>query len=175
MKSILAEYPDEDALLAAIHAVRARGWTRLEAYTPHSIRHLDEALGAPKSRLSWIVALAGVLGAIGGYALQWWLDADLYPVDAGNRPTHMPLAFVPITFEMGVLCAGVTAFVCVFVMGRLVKLWHPVFEVPGFASATRAGYWLAIDGRDPRFDLGRAQTDLRATSPTQVSVIEGTP
>lgn len=175
MKTVLAEYADEDALMAAIHAVRARGWTRLEAYTPHLIRHLDEALGARRSKLAWVVAIAGVLGAAGGYLLQWWLNADLYPVDAGNRPPHMPLAYVPITFEMGVLCAGITAFVCVFVMGRLVKLWHPVFETPGFESATRAGYWLAIDGRDPKFDLGRAQRDLRDTQPLQVSAIEGTP
>jgi hypothetical protein len=171
----MAEYADEDALLHAIAVLRERGWTRLEAYTPHVIRHLDRALGAPKSRLSWIVAVAGVLGAAGGYFLQWWLNAYLYPVDAGNRPAHMPLAYVPITFEMGVLCAGITAFVCVFVMGRLVKLWHPVFETPGFDSATRGGYWLAIDGRDPRFDLGRAQRDLGATDPVRMSAIEGTP
>jgi hypothetical protein len=175
VKSILAEYGDERALTLAARALRAKGYTKLEAYTPHPVHRLDDALAAQPSRLPWFVAVIGVGGAIAAYALQWLLNGYLYPVDAGGRPAHMPLAFVPITFEMGVLAAGLAAFACVLAFGGLVKLWHPVFEVEGFASATRAGYWLAIDGRDPIFDLGRALSDVRTTDPLQVTPVEGTP
>jgi Alternative complex III, ActD subunit len=175
MTSILAEYGGTAALLRAVHVLRGRGYTRLEIYTPHPVRDADLALGARRSRLPWLVALAGVSGAIGAYALQWLLDAYLYPVDAGGRPPHSPLAFVPITFEMGVLAAGVTAFLGVLALGRLVRLWHPVFEAPGFASATRAGYWLLVDGRDPIFDAGRAQRDVRTTGPARITTVEGEP
>ena len=56
----------------------------------------------------------------------------------------MPLAFVPITFEMGVLFAGLTALIGVFFWGRLLKLWDPVFEVPGFDSASKDKFWLRV-------------------------------
>ena len=173
MRSIAAEYRDARTLVLAAHTLRGRGYTRLEAYAPHPVRELDGALTAPRSRLAWAVALAGVAGAAAAYALQWYLDAHLFPVDAGNRPPHMPLAFVPIAFEMGVLAAGLAAFAGVLALGRLVRLWHPICETPGFASVTRAGYWLALDGRDPIFDLGRAQRDVRATLPVRLETLEG--
>ena len=173
MRSIVAEYRDARALVLAANTLRGRGYTRLEAYTPHPVRDLDPALAAPRSRLPWIVAVCGLGGAAAAYALQWWLDAWLYPVDAGNRPPHMPLAFVPITFEMGVLAAGIAAFVAVLALGGLVRLWHPIFETRGIESVTRAGYWLALDGRDPIFDLGRAQRDVRETLPVRLETVEG--
>jgi hypothetical protein len=51
------------------------------------------------------VFAAGLGAVAGAYGLQWLLNAYLYPLDAGGRPAHFPLAFVPITFEMGVLFA----------------------------------------------------------------------
>jgi hypothetical protein len=56
----------------------------------------------------------------------------------------MPLAFVPITFEMGVLGASFAAFFGVLWAGRLVRPWHPVFEAEGFDSASVDKFWLAV-------------------------------
>ena len=173
MKRIVAEYDSPRALRLAATTLRGRGYTRLEAYTPHPVPDLDAALEARPSRLPWAIAAFAIAGALGAYGLQWLLDAYLYPVDAGNRPAHMPLAFVPITFEMGVLAAGFAAFFGVLICGRMLQLWHPACEAPGFESATRAGYWLELDGRDPIFDFGRAQRDVRLTGPVQVAIVEG--
>ena len=51
---------------------------------------------------------------------------------------------MPITFEMGVLGAAVSAFVGVLWAGRLVRPWHPVFEAEGFDSASVDKFWLAV-------------------------------
>ena len=173
--SWIAEYLQPAALLRAVHQLRDQGYSRLKVYSPHVVDDLDAALGVPRSRFAWVIAAAGVAGAATGYGAQWLLQAQLYPVDTGGRPPHMPLAYVPITFEMGVLAAGLCAFFGVLALARLVKLWDPVFEVDGFESATRAGYWLAIDARDPRFDAERTLEDLRATAPTRIERLEAEP
>jgi hypothetical protein len=170
--SWIAEYPDRAHLMHAVRLLRDAGYTRLHVYSPHAVEELDAAIGAPRPRFAWVIALAGIAGAGAGYGAQWLLDAELYPVDVGGRAPHMPLAYVPITFEMGVLAAGLCAFFGVLVLARMLRLWDPVFEVAGFESATRAGYWLSIDAGDPRFDDERALEDLRATHPSRIERLE---
>ena len=140
----MAEFADPEQLASAIGELSHEGFTQLEAYTPYSTEVVREALGRSRSRLSWLVCAAGMAGAGGAYLLQWYLVAYLYPLNVGGRPPHMPLALVPITFEMGVLAASFTAFFGVLFGGKLVRLWHPVFEVEGFESASVDKFWLHI-------------------------------
>ena len=167
-RGIAAEYPSEQALLAAIRLVRARGIARLEAYSPIPSHRIDAALGARRSPLAIAAGAGAIAGAVGGYFLQWLLVAYLYPVDAGSRPPHMPLAFAIITIEMGFLF-GALAVVAAFLAGsRLVKLWEPIFEVPGFTSATRDAFWLAIDADDPRWRRPDIEQAVRDSEPSRV-------
>jgi hypothetical protein len=167
---VLAEYADPAALLAAIRQLRAAGALRLEAYTPYPIHELDAALGQRRSPLAIAAGIGGLLGALGGYFLQWYLVAYLYPVDLGDRPPHMPLAFVIITIEMGFLFGGLTVFFACLFAARLFKLWDPVFDAEGFESHTRAGFWLAVGDADPAFE-----DVLRRTAPLRVSRFGGRP
>ena len=170
---LMAEFADLEPLLRAIRAMRERGYSRLEAYTPFPSPEVDEALGCRRSRLPYAIFVGGLLGVAGGYFLQWLLNAYLYPLDAGGRPPHFPLAFVPITFEMGVLLAGLTAFLGVLVLGGLVRLWHPVFETPGFRSATNDRFWLEVSSRDARFDKVVTVRELQQTHPLRLVEISG--
>jgi hypothetical protein len=170
---VIAELPGELALFRAVRAIRARGWSRLEAYTPYYIEGLDEAMGRHRSPLAIATAGGALFGAIGAYALQWFLVAYLYPIDAGDRPPHMPLAYVPITIEMGFLFGGIVSFLAVLVAARLVKLWEPVNDVPGFVSATRDGFWLAIGRDDPQFDALAIESELAAAGAMRVSWFGG--
>nr|HEX4316791.1 DUF3341 domain-containing protein [Kofleriaceae bacterium] len=151
-RGVIAELPDEAALLRAVTGLRARGLSKLEAYTPCLIDGLDDALGHRRSNLAAATAVGAVCGAAGGYGLEWLLNGYLYPVQSGGRPPHMPLAFVPIGIEMGFLFGALATVIAVLVVGKLVKLWEPVCEVPGFGSATRAGMWIAVAADDARFD-----------------------
>jgi hypothetical protein len=69
----------------------------------------------------------------------------------------MPLAFVPITFEMGILGASFAAFFGVLWAGRLVRPWHPVFEADGFDSASVDKFWLAVPADDEPRPRGAAE------------------
>jgi len=169
---MLGEYADADAFLRAIAALRSKGYARLEAYTPYPLHGLDEALGAPRSRLARAAFVVGIAAAAGAYGLQWLVDAYLYPLDVGGRPPHFPLAFVPITFEMGVLFAAFTAFFGVLALGRLLRLWHPIFEVERIESATSDHFWLEVAAADRCFDVERTAADLRQTGAGHVALIE---
>lgn len=168
---LMAEYRDAPELLRAIHAARAHGYVDLEAYTPFPVHGIDDALGRRPSRLPIAVLIGGLAGAGGAYALQWYLNAYLYAINVGGRPPHMPVAYVPITFEMGVLLASLTAFVAVLVGGRLVRLWDPVFDADGFESASETRFWLEVRGADPRFDRARTEDDLRGTGAVRVVAV----
>ena len=167
-RGVAAEFATVDALVVAIRTVRARGLRRLEAYTPVPSHEIDSALGARRSPLAIAAGAGGLAGAVGAYFLQWLLVAYLYPVDAGGRPPHMALPFTIITIEMGFLVGAVTAFVAFLVGARLFKLWDPIFEVPGFESASRDGFWLAIDAGDPAWDRETILGALRETEATRV-------
>jgi hypothetical protein len=173
--AMFAEFRDGQALVRAIEALRARGYQRLSAYSPYAVHGIETALGTGRSRLPFLVFAAAMLGGAGGYFLQWLLNAYLYPLDVGGRPAHMPVAFVPITFEMAVLAGALTAVASVVIGGRLLRLWDPVFEVDGFESASKDGYWLRLDLDDAEASHERASADLAATDPLRIVTQEVTP
>jgi hypothetical protein len=150
---LYAEYDDPMRLARAIPAVRAWGSVRFDAFLPYPVAAIDRALGGRPSRLSRAVLAAGLGAAIAAYTLQWLLNAYLYPLDVGGRPAHFPLAYVPITFEMAVLFASLTAFASVVVGARLLRLWDPSRGVEGIESATLTGFWLVVEPVDPEPDL----------------------
>ena len=156
---LMAEFETPEALADAIMRLREQGRHELDAYTPYSTEVVREALGWRRSRLPVCIFLVGSSAAGCAYLLQWYLVGHLYPLNVGGRPPHMPLAFVPITFEMGVLFAGFAALLGVLFLGRLLKLWDPVFEIPGFESASEDKFWLRVEVPEQQLD----DVDLRQT------------
>ncbi|HVV85804.1 MAG TPA: DUF3341 domain-containing protein [Kofleriaceae bacterium] len=162
-RGVAAEYADADALVAAARAVRGHGYAAIGAYTPVHVRELDEVLEAPRPRLAIAAGVGAVVGAVAAYALQWWMEAYLYPVVSGGRPGHMPLPFLLITIEMGFLLGALGIVGAFMVAARLLTLWDPIFDVGGIESATRAGFWLAVSADDPRWQREELDELLRAT------------
>jgi hypothetical protein len=168
---LLAEFPDAHSLASAARTLRRRPELTLDAYTPYSSEEVREALALPPSRLPYLVFLAACFGAGFAYWLEWYTNAHQYPLNVGGRPPHMPLAFVPIAFEMGVLAAAVAAVAGVLVLGKLVRLWDPVFEVPGFEGASVDRFWLRVDAA-AGLELSAIQAELEASRPLRSVLLE---
>ena len=49
--------------------------------------------------------------------------------------------------------------------------YHPVFNVPRFALASRNRFFLCIEARDPRFDLEATRHFLQTLNPREVSTV----
>lgn len=166
-----AEFASAEALSEAVRVLSAKGYTRVETYSPVALAH---GIPQPRSRLPAIVFLGGLLGGIASYAIQWYADAYAYPIDIGGRPAHAIPAFLIPTFEGTVLCAALTAFFGFFVIARLPRLWHPIFELDGFQRVTVDRYWLAIDGTDHRSGPDVTIHELRELAPMRVVKLEAT-
>ena len=170
---LLVEFETEAAILAAIHRLRIDGYSRLEAYTPFPSHEIEHALGYRRSRLPFVIFGVGMAAAGGAYLLQWFLVGYLYPLIVGSRPPHFPLAFVIITFEMGVLLASLTAFFGTLAYGKLGRLTDDVQSTPGFESVTRDRFWLEVSMLDPAYDDVRTRDMLNECGAVQLGSPEG--
>jgi hypothetical protein len=168
-EGLLAEFTRPEQLVSALHAMRERGYRHMDAYTPYPVSEAEQAVQPGRSRLPVVVFLAGMAAAAGAYWLQWFLNGYLYPLDVGNRPPHMPLAYLIITFEMGVLFAGFAAVVSMLALAGATRLWDPVFEVDGFERASIDRFFLELDRSDPRFDERQAMAELHELGALRVS------
>jgi Alternative complex III, ActD subunit len=90
----------------------------------------------------------------------------------GNRPPHSPPAFIPVTFELGVLCAALSIFFgLLFAYFRFPRVHHPVFEVEAFRSASIDGLWLAAEVGPNEAES--VAGELRNLGARQVSIAPG--
>ncbi len=168
----MAEFNSVDELATAVRVFSEHGYTRLETYSPIP---LTPGLPRARSRLPVVVFIAGLLGGMASYAIQWYANVHEYPLDIGGRPAHAVPAFLIATFEGAVLCASLAAFVGFFVLARLPQPWHPVFEIPGFERATVDRYWLAVDASDRRGTPDLTLRELRALAPLRIVQLEKQP
>lgn len=165
----LAEFESADDLLAAVTAVRAAGYRRMEAYTPHPIERVSHELGH-KNHMCPIVLLGGALGAITGFGLQYYASVVSYPVNVGGKPLNSWPSFIIVTFELTILFAALAAVFGMFALNKLPQPYHPVFNAPIFELASRNRYFLLIEARDLAFDPVLTPNLLRGL--TQLHVVD---
>lgn len=169
---LIAEFDDPNALVAAAYRSHDEGYRRMDAYSPFPIEELHEALGAPVTKLPLLVLVGGIVGCLGGYALQYWANAVDYPLIVGGKPFNAWPMFVPVTFECTILGAAVSAVLGMLALNGLPMPYHPVFNVPRFALASRNRFFLCIEATDPRFDLDATQRFLETLGPREVTTVE---
>ena len=168
---VMAEFDDPNALVAATYRAHYEGYRRMDAYSPFPIEELHEALGEHHSRLPLIVLAGGVVGCLGGYLLQYWSAAIAYPLNIAGKPLNAWPMFIPVTFECTILGAALAAVLGMLALNGLPQPYHPVFNVPRFALASRNRFFLCIEARDPKFELDRTRHFLETLGPLEVSTV----
>ena len=168
---LLAEFPQPEDLLAAARAARAAGYRRMDAYTPFPVHGLSEAIGFHHTRLPIIVLVGGIVGAILGFGMQYWYEAQHFLMNVGGRPHNSWPSFIVITFEMTILCAALAAVLGMLALNGLPQPYHPLFNVPSFELASRSHFFLCIETRDPKFALDATRAFLQALGPIAIAVV----
>ena len=168
---LMAEFDDPTTLVAATDRAHHQGYRRMDAYSPFPIEELHDAIGSPPSRLPLIVLIGGLLGCIGGYVLQYWVSVVAYPVNVGGKPFHSWPAFIPVTFECTILAAALAAVLGMLALNGLPMPYHPVFNVPRFALASRNRFFLVIEAADTKFELEETRRFLETLGPREVSSV----
>jgi hypothetical protein len=169
---IMGEFDNPTDLVAAARSAYEAGYRRINGYSPYPIEELSEAIGFTRTSLPLIVLIGGILGGLGGFFMQYWMEVIDYPLNVGGKPFNSWPAFIPITFECTVLVASFAAVLGMLALNKLPQPYHPVFNAPNFALATRDRFFLVIEANDPQFTHNEATEFMKKSGARDVSDVE---
>ena len=169
---LMAEFDDPSSLVAAARRTYAEGYRRFDSYSPFPIHELFDAMQCHDRRVPLFVLLGGIAGAIAGFGLQSWVSVVAYPLNIGGCPYISWPMFIPVTFEVTILFAALTAVLSWIALNGLPMPYHPVFNVARFARASQDRFFLAIEATDPKFDRTRTFEFLKGLGAREINEVE---
>lgn len=164
----MAEFDTPTQLVDAARQVRDAGYRKTDAFTPFPLHEIDEALGIKRTILPYLVFGGAVTGLLTGIALQVFVHYIDYPMNVGGRPYISIPSMVPPAYELTILFAGFTAVFGMLFLNGLPRPYHPVFNVPRFALATREKFFLIIEAQDPKYDYAETRSFMESLNPQEV-------
>jgi hypothetical protein len=162
---LMVEFETARQILDAARGAWQAGYRQMDAYTPYPVEGLAQELGLTKTRVPFVIFLAGLVGAGAGYFMQAYTMAVDYPLNVGNRPLNSWPVFVPIIFEVMILVSSLAALLGMLFLNGLPRPHHPVFNVPRFARASQDRFFLCIEASDPQFDRSETEQFLSGLKP----------
>jgi hypothetical protein len=168
---LLAGFACTDEILSAANCAYEHGYRKMDAFTPFPVEGLSEKLRQKKSPVPLLVLACGLGGGLGGYFMEWYAMAVSYPINVGGRPLNAWPMFIPITFELTVLCGALAAIVGMLALNKLPEPYHPVFNTPEFERASTDKFFLCIEADDPKFEVDATRHFLETLKPESISEV----
>ena len=169
---LIGEFESPGELIEAARRAREEGYRKMDAYSPYPIHELTKALALPRTKLPFLVFIGGVLGCGAALLMQWFATVVHYPVNVGGRPLASWPSYIPITFELTVLFAAGTAVLGMLGLNGLPMPYHPIFNAPRFALASRDRFFLCIEAKDPMFELEKTSRFMATLGARVVSEVD---
>jgi ActD protein len=166
---LVASFTDEHRLREAVQVMREHGYRIHDVFTPYPVHGLPELMGLRPSRLPVVGFAAGLAGLLGALAMQFYMAVFDWPLNVGGKPANSTLAFIPISFELTVLCAGLATAAAFLVRCRLLPGASPRLLAEGITEDVFA---LVLRRRDATFDAGEARRLLLESGARNVTVKE---
>jgi len=173
--AVLGQFATPADLYRACERVRDAGYTRWDAHSPFPVHGLDGAMGMRRSRLPWIILVVGLGGAATGFALQTWVHSAAYPLTISGKPYFAWPAYVPITFELGVLGGALAAVFGMLGLSQLPRHHHPLFGAARFGRFSDDAFFISIEADDPKFDAVATRRLLEGVGASHVELVEEAP
>lgn len=166
-RAVLALYDDPDRLLNAAALAKEHGFEGLDAFTPYPVHGLSEALGVRKSWIPYVTLVMGLSGAALGLTFQIWTSAFDWPINVGGKPMISLPAFIPVTFECGVLLGGTMTLAALILACGLPDMKGPILD----RNLTNDRFGLYVPEYGPEWNEERILRILRGTGPVDIKVI----
>lgn len=149
-------YSDEEVLLQAVRTAKSKHLEIMDVYTPFPVHGLDQALGLSESRLHQAGFVYGMIGSLLGFLGMTWIMTSDWPIIFGGKPYWPVPSFIPITFEMTVLCA---AWGMTITFYTICGLWPGVSNPQLDLRTTDDKFCLAFDKSDVSEEDARSLFD----------------
>lgn len=144
-------------------------FTNLDAYTPYPVHGLEEALDIKDSWVQTAARVGLVSGWIAGFLLQSWTSAVDWPVIIGGKPFISWPAWIPVTFELGVLVAGFTNLISLFIATGM----YPRPKTMILSKRITHDRFVLVIPASNKADEDRAIAFLQKQKALKIKVVEG--
>lgn len=168
---LMAEFDNPAELVAAADRTREAGYKKIDAYSPFPVEGLAEAIGFHRDYVPLVTLIGGLIGGSGGFLMQYWMSAISYPTNIGGRPLNSWPAFIVITFEMTILFGAISAVLGMLALNGLPMPYHPVFNVPRFAFASKDRFFLIVFASDKKYEAEGTRKFLEGLNPRSISEV----
>src|ERR1700684_1701031 len=169
---LMAEFASPEEVLAAAHRTHDAGYRRIDAVSPIPVEGLAGAVGFGWAILPTLVFFGGLGGGLTGFGMCWYANVISFPLNIGGKPFNSWPMWIPITFELTILGAALTAVFGMLALNGLPTPYHPTFNVERFALASTDRFFLCVKARDKKFDLAQTKAFLEGLHPNGVFEIE---
>ena len=167
----MAEFDSAQDLVDAAQKTHGAGYKKIDAYSPFPVEGSGRSNRIPSRRGSARHPDRRHYRRLTGYLMQYWMAAVDYPLNVGGKPPHSWPAFIIITFEMTILFAGISAVFGMLALNGLPMPYHPVFNVPRFAFASKDRFFLIVFSSDKKYNAEDTRQFLEGLEPRSVSEV----
>lgn len=170
--AMVAEFDSAEALLVAAEKAKDHGYTALDAFSPFPVHGMSEATGFKCNLVPWIFLFGGAMGLLGGLSLEAYVSVVDLPLNIGGKPLFSLPSFVPIMYECTILFASLSGALGMLALNGFPRPHHPIFSTPGFERASQDRFFLAIEAKDPNYNVIETERFLKGLKPINVSIVE---
>lgn len=169
---LMAEFDTPASLTHAAEAVRDAGYKKWDVYSPFPVHGMDEAMGAPPSKVPWVMGAMALTGFSCALLMQWWMSAVDYKIVTAGKPLFAWEQFTPIMFELSVLFAAFGAVFGMLILNLLPRWHHPMLAKERFLRVSDDRFVIAIESSDPRFNQSETRRLLEQAGGRHIDVVE---
>ena len=162
---LIATYTEPSALVEGVTRLREHGFKIYDVYTPCPVHGLEEAMGLRRSRLGYVAFAAGVVGLAAAISFQFYAAVFDWTLNVGGKPDNSTLAFVPISFELTILAAGLATAKAFLFRSRLYPGAPARLAAP---RVTDDRFAIALRWRTSPFETGEARRVLRESGAVDI-------
>ncbi len=156
-------YHPEEILVAASKA-RDKKFEEWDVFTPFPVHGMDDAMGLKRSWIPWVTFFAALTGMSTALTIQIGTMFVDWQINIGGKPFFPWPSWMPITFELSVLFAGIITVLVMFVAGGHPNLKPKIIDP--LITSNKFALWISCE--DPQFDLEATRTFLEGLEPAEV-------